>query len=104
MPRISEEEFMERAKVDRVTFYKHKPGGKFEDLDFVTHENVYLLTSPDTLAVFEGDRVIVYPSGRLYEYEVSGRAIDFFKDRYLLSAAVEEKQVRDSKAMLQDSL
>lgn len=102
MERMSEEEFMERAKADKVTFYKHKRGGRIEDIDFVVHENVYLVRSQDTVAVFEENRVIVYPSERLYEFEVSGRAMELVKDRYLLVAAVEEKQVRDSKAMLKD--
>jgi hypothetical protein len=102
MAKITEEEFMERARVDRVTFYKHKEGGKVDDLDFVTHENVYLFSSHETMAVFEDDTVIVYPSARLYEYVVSGPTTDFVKDRYLLSAAVEEKQVTDSKTMLKD--
>jgi hypothetical protein len=102
MAKITDDEFLERARVDRVTFYKHKEGGKADDLDFVTHENVYLFSSHETMAVFEDDRVVVYPSARLYEYTVSGPTTDFVKDRYLLSAAVEEKQVRDSKAMLKD--
>ena len=104
MANITDDEFLERAKVDKVTFYKHKEGGTVEDLDFVTYEDVYLFSSHDTMAVFEKDRVIVYPSARLYEYVVTGPATDFVKDRYLLSAAVEEKQVRDSKAMLKDML
>ena len=54
------------------------------------------------MAVFEDDKVIGYPTARLYEYVVSGPTTDFVKDRYLLSAAVEEKQVMDSKTMLKD--
>ncbi|MCJ2669089.1 MAG: hypothetical protein KAS60_06750 [Thermoplasmata archaeon] len=102
MAKITEEEFMERARVDRVTFYKHKEGGKVDDLDFITHENVYLFSSHETMAVFEDDKVTVYPSARLYEYVISGPTTSFVKDRYLLSAAVEEKQVTDSKTMLKD--
>ena len=102
MAKVTEEEFMERARVDRVTFYKHKEGGKIDDLDFVTHENVYLFSSHETMAVFEDDKVVVYPSARLYEYVISGPTTNFVKDRYLLSAAVEEKQVMDSKTMLKD--